>query len=158
MRNRSFTPAGALAAAAVLALSSGCSQFTFLQNPYEAIQKSTPEQISQVHQPQALRADLDAIVALHERTNPNPYLRVSKEAIRALAENQPTGGVPNALGDIGPYALPNSRIVVSFSQKMFVRASGDESDLGPVQPHIEVAPVEGRDATLERAVIEIRRM
>jgi hypothetical protein len=41
---------------------------------------------------------------------------------------------------------------------MFIRASGDASDLGPVRPHIEVAPVAGKDATLERAVIEIRRM
>jgi hypothetical protein len=71
---------------------------------------------------------------------------------------QPTGGVPNALGDIGPFQLPNSRIVVPFSQKMFVRASGDESDLGPVLPHIEVAPIAGRDAALERAIQEIRRM
>ncbi len=75
-----------------------------------------------------------------------------------LTIGQPTGGVPNALGDIGPFQLPNSRIVVSFSQKMFVRASGDESDLGPVLPHIEVAPVADRDAALERAVAEIRRM
>jgi hypothetical protein len=42
--------------------------------------------------------------------------------------------------------------------KMFVRASGDESDVGPVRPHIEVAPVPGRDAELERAIEEIRRM
>jgi hypothetical protein len=75
-----------------------------------------------------------------------------------LTVGQPTGGVPNTLGDIGPFALPNSRIVVSFSQKMFIRASGDESDLGPVRPHIEVAPVAGRDATLERAIVEIKRM
>jgi hypothetical protein len=75
-----------------------------------------------------------------------------------LTIGQPTGGVPNALGDIGPFQLPNSRIVVSFSQKMFVRASGDESDLGPVRPHIEVVPVADRDAALERAIQEIRRM
>jgi hypothetical protein len=75
-----------------------------------------------------------------------------------LTIGQPTGGVPNALGDIGPFQLPNSRIVVNFSQKLFVRASGDESDLGPVRPHIEVAPVAGRDAALERAIVEIRRM
>ena len=75
-----------------------------------------------------------------------------------LTVGQPTGGVPNALGDIGPFTLPNSRIVVAFSQKLFIRASGDESDLGPVRPHIEVAPLAGNDATLERAVIEIRRM
>lgn len=81
--NKTFT---ALAAIAALALSSGCSRSTFMQNPYEAIPKSTPAQLAQVHPPQALHADLDAIVALHERTNPNPYLRVSKESIRTLAE------------------------------------------------------------------------
>jgi hypothetical protein len=37
-----------------------------MQNPYEAIPKSTPAQLAQVHPPQALHADLDAIVALHE--------------------------------------------------------------------------------------------
>ena len=31
------------------------------------------------------------------------------------------------------------------------RASSDESDLGPVLPHIEVAPVPRRDAPLDRA-------
>ena len=75
-----------------------------------------------------------------------------------LTIGQPTGGVPNSLGDIGPFQLPNSRIVVSYSMKLFVRASGDESDLGPVLPHIEVAPMAGRDAALERAIVEIRRM
>ena len=75
-----------------------------------------------------------------------------------LTIGQPTGGVLNSLGDIGPFQLPNSRIVVNFSQKMFVRASGDETDVGPVLPHIEVAPVAGRDAALERAIVEIRRM
>jgi hypothetical protein len=73
-----------------------------------------------------------------------------------LTIGQPTGGVPNTLGDVGPFQLPNSRIVVAYSMKMFVRASGDESDLGPVRPHIEVEPVPGRDAVLERAIEEIR--
>ncbi|MFN9971252.1 MAG: S41 family peptidase, partial [Phycisphaerae bacterium] len=58
----------------------------FIQDPWDAIPKATPGQIAKLHEPEALRADLDAIVALHERTNPNPYLRVSKESILALAE------------------------------------------------------------------------
>jgi hypothetical protein len=41
---------------------------------------------------------------------------------------------------------------------VYLRASGDESDVGPVRPHIEVAPVPGRDAALERAIEEIQRM
>ena len=70
----------------------------------------------------------------------------------------PPVGCPNQIGHIGPFQLPNSRIVVDFAQRVYIRASGDESDLGPVRPHIEVAPVAGRDAALERAIVEIRRM
>ena len=79
---RAFT---ALIATATIAFA-GCARSTFIQNPYEAIPRPNPERIAQTHQPEALRADLDAIVALHERTNPNPYLRVSKESIRRLAD------------------------------------------------------------------------
>jgi len=75
-----------------------------------------------------------------------------------LTIGEPTGGVPNEIAGIGPIPLPNSGIPVSFSQKLYIRANGDESDLGPVQPHIEVAPVAGRDAALERAIEEIRKM
>lgn len=39
-------------------------------------------------------------------------------------------GEPNPLGDIGPVQLPSSRIVVSYSMKQFVHASGDETDVG----------------------------
>ena len=71
---------------------------------------------------------------------------------------EPTGGLPNTLGEIAFTQLPNSDLTVWFCQKMFVRASGDEGDLGPVVPHVIVTPVDGRDATLERAVVEIRRL
>jgi Peptidase family S41 len=71
---------------------------------------------------------------------------------------EPTGGLPNTLGEIAFTQLPNSDLTVWFCKKMFVRASGDEGDLGPVVPHVVVTPVEGRDATLERAVAEIRRL
>lgn len=53
-----------------------------MQSPWDSVPRATPEQIAQFHDPAALREDLDAIVALHERTCPNPYLRVSKESIR----------------------------------------------------------------------------
>ena len=75
-----------LVVTAAAVLSGGCSRSMFMQSPWEAIPPATPEEIAQLHQPEALRADLDAIVALHERTNPNPYLRVSKDSILALAE------------------------------------------------------------------------
>lgn len=106
------------------------------------------------------RFDGSAILLIGERTFSSAMLLA--DAVRTydlmLTIGQPTGGVPNALGDIGPFELPNSRIVVSFSQKMFIRANGDESDLGPVRPHIEVAPIAGRDMALERAMVEIRRI
>ncbi|MFO0013125.1 MAG: hypothetical protein ACK553_10300 [Planctomycetota bacterium] len=73
-----------------------------------------------------------------------------------LTIGEPTGGVPNEMAGIGPMPLPNSRIPVSISQKLYIRANGDTSDLGPVRPHIEVAPIAGRDAALERAIEEIR--
>jgi hypothetical protein len=75
-----------------------------------------------------------------------------------LTIGEPTGGCPNQIGHIGPFQLPNSRIVVDFAQRVYLRASGDESDVGPVVPHIEVNPVPGRDAALERAIEEIGRM
>lgn len=51
-----------------------------MQNPYKAIQRSTPQQTAQVHRPATLHPDLEAIVALYERTNQNPYLRVSEDS------------------------------------------------------------------------------
>ena len=47
---------------------------------------------------------------------------------------------------------------ISFSIKLLVRASGDETDLGPVQPDIEVTPIASRDVALERPIDEIRKM
>jgi len=75
-----------------------------------------------------------------------------------LTIGEPTGGCPNQIGHICPFQLPNSRIVVDCAQRVYLRASGDETDVGPVRPHIEVAPIPGRDAALERAIEEIRKM
>ncbi len=47
---------------------------------------ATPETIAKVHDPAALQADLDAIVELHERRCPDPYLRTSREEIAALLD------------------------------------------------------------------------
>lgn len=58
----------------------------FIQDPWDAIPKATSEKLAKLHDPGLLRADLDAIIALHERTSPNPYLRVSKESIAELAK------------------------------------------------------------------------
>ncbi|MFN4838819.1 MAG: hypothetical protein ACK48N_03065, partial [Planctomyces sp.] len=85
-RLAAWTACIAVIATAAVTLWGGCSKSMFMQSPWDAIPKATPEEIAKLHEPEALRADLDAIVALHERTNPNPYLRVSKESILALAE------------------------------------------------------------------------
>jgi len=74
-----WTACAGLVATAAITLSGGCSRSAFIVDPWEAIPKATPEEIAKLHQPDALRADLDEIIALHERTCPNPYLRVSKE-------------------------------------------------------------------------------
>jgi len=68
-----------------------------------------------------------------------------------------TGGVPTSLGEIALHSLPESGIRVHACSKLFIRASGDMSDLGPVRPHIDVAEAAGRDAPLERAIAEVRR-
>ena len=74
---------------------------------------------------------------------------------------QPTGGLPTSLGELGFTELPESRIIVQFCQKKFLRASGDPADNGPVVPHIAVvdsptARAAGDDATLRRAVEELK--
>lgn len=56
---------------------------------------------------------------------------------------QPTGGVPNSLGEIGFRQLTNSGLVISFCSAQFVRANGDASDASPVRPTIEVPPADG---------------
>jgi hypothetical protein len=69
----------------------------------------------------------------------------------------PTGGLPTTLGELGFMALPHTKLWVQFCQKKFLRASGDASDIGPVLPHIEVAPTANGDAALDRAIAELRR-
>jgi hypothetical protein len=77
---------GGLAVAAAPIVFGRATFSMFIRDPWDAIPRATPEEIAKVHEPEALRADLDAIVALHERTCPNPYLRVPKDSILELAE------------------------------------------------------------------------
>lgn len=46
----------------------------------------------------------------------------------------PTGGVPSSHGEIGFHRLGNSGLIVSFCSALFLRASGDADDVGPVLP------------------------
>ncbi len=77
------------AAAFLLALACwatiGCSQGFFRQPLAESLPRADASTIAREHAPSALREDLDFLVALHERTCPDPYLRVSREAIGELA-------------------------------------------------------------------------
>lgn len=67
-------------------LAGGCSQSFFRQSISEALQPATPEQVAAVHQPQALRDDLDALVKLHDDACPDPYLRTRWDTILATRD------------------------------------------------------------------------
>lgn len=69
---------------------------------------------------------------------------------------QPTGGAPSSLGELGSRKLAASGLTVPYCQKKFTRASGNESEMGPVLPHIVVDDQPGRDAALDRAIQEAR--
>lgn len=62
-----------------------------------------------------------------------------------------TGESGNDFGEIFPLMLPATRVIVTATSKMFVRASGDENDFSPTLPDVEVKPELGRDAPLEAA-------
>ncbi len=67
-----------------------------------------------------------------------------------------TGGKPNGYGEIYSFDLPHTRLNISVSSALFVRASGDESDARGVLPDIEVKRTaedraKGIDTVLERA-------
>ena len=67
-----------------------------------------------------------------------------------------TGGIPNAFGEVYPFDLPNTRLLVGVSSAYFVRANGDGGDHHGVLPDIEVrqSPENdqaGVDAVMERA-------
>lgn len=68
----------------------------------------------------------------------------------------PTGGVPNACGEVYSCDLPHTRLSLGVSSASFVRANGDGSDTRPVQPTHAVMQTSadsaaGRDTVLDAA-------
>lgn len=74
----------------------------------------------------------------------------------ATVMGEETSECPTGFGEVMAFVLPNSQLTVQVSSARFVRASGDEKDLGGVRPDIEVKqnPADlriGIDTALERA-------
>jgi hypothetical protein len=73
----------------------------------------------------------------------------------AVLVGSPTGGKPNAYGDVATFSLPNSRIQVGYSTKYFRLREGE--DPPAVMPELAVEPTladlrSGRDPLLEAAI------
>lgn len=65
----------------------------------------------------------------------------------------PTGGSPNGFGELYPFDLPNTRLLVTVSSARFVGASGDAAARGGVVPDEVVAETGGAgDAVLAAAL------
>ncbi len=71
----------------------------------------------------------------------------------ATLMGEATGQAVNAYGEAILIRLPRTRILASISTSQLVRANGDATTRGPVQPDIEVRqpPTHAGDAVLERA-------
>jgi hypothetical protein len=72
----------------------------------------------------------------------------------ALLVGEPTGGKPNAYGDVRLLELPHSRLVVRYSTQWFERAGKNSSSL---MPNLRASPslsdcLAGRDPVLEAAL------
>ncbi len=69
--------------------------------------------------------------------------------------SRPTGGKPNAPGEVGILVLPNSRLSVTYSKRMWRLIHG--ADPPAVEPDVAVAVsssdfLAGRDPVLEAAL------
>jgi hypothetical protein len=67
-----------------------------------------------------------------------------------------TGGIPTAYGEVYPFDLPNTKLLVNVSSALFVRSNGDRDDRRGILPDIEVHEFAedtrmGTDAVLEMA-------
>jgi hypothetical protein len=72
----------------------------------------------------------------------------------ALLVGEPTGGKPNAYGQIRRFELPHSKLLVQYSTKLFKRGNRNTPSL---MPHLPVSLslddcLAGRDPVLERAL------
>jgi C-terminal processing protease CtpA/Prc len=83
------------------------------------------------------------------------WTAVDLRNLGAVLVGSPSGGKPNSYGDVRTFVLPNSRIEVGYSTKLFRLIEG--SDPASVMPDLLVEPSiddlrEGRDPLLEAAV------
>lgn len=72
----------------------------------------------------------------------------------AVLIGEPTGGSPNAYGEIRPLTLPYSKLVVTYSTNYFSLLDGDVQTVAPdvlVEPTIEEV-IAGKDPVLEAAL------
>ncbi len=80
-----------------------------------------------------------------------------KEYQLATLFGEPTGECGNDFGEVFSFMLPNTHIIARASSKMFIRASGNESDFSPTRPDVEVKNTmqdnkRKKDSVLETAV------
>jgi hypothetical protein len=54
-----------------------------------------------------------------------------RQQTNAILIGEPTGGKPNAFGEVKSFTLPNSGLSVSYSTKFFTLVSGDPASLDP---------------------------
>lgn len=76
-----------------------------------------------------------------------------RNATGCLLLGEPTGGAPNGYGEVKTFTLPNSKLTVQYSTKLF---RGVKEDTDAIYPELMVAPwsgayFEGRDVVMERA-------
>jgi C-terminal processing protease CtpA/Prc len=77
-----------------------------------------------------------------------------RNATHCILMGEPTGGSPNGYGEVRTFTLPNSKLVVQYSTKLF---RGVKEDVDTIAPDVSVeadsaAYFAGRDVVLERAI------
>ena len=78
----------------------------------------------------------------------------AEDCRRGLRVGAETGGVINGFGEVYPLRLPHTRLGAQVSTAFFVRANGDASVRGGVQPDVAVWPAPGErgDPVLDAAI------
>ena len=104
----------------------------------------------------ALREKGRLFVAIGPRTFSSAMMNAVelRQGFGAVLVGTPTGGKPNAYGEILPLTLPDSKLRVTYSTKLFKLVDGDPPS---VLPDVEVATTladwkSGRDPLLEAAL------
>ncbi len=77
-----------------------------------------------------------------------------RNATRCLLMGEPTGGTPNGYGEVRSFTLPNSKLIIQYSTKLF---RGVTEDTNTIAPDILVETTakdyfEARDTVLQEAI------